>query len=220
MATLEGRSRLTHEAKPLLKRIAAPALQLQLLKQVAQASGITQEEAGRLTEIRGAAPARAARATPSRGLDRVMLALDRKAERELIKCLLTHPPLARDVPAEVVDGSHAEGRALAALVGLDGLEELTHAVILEAFRDSEHEPVLERIAGELLEKHLDIDVAEAVFRDAIMAIRTRNPDPRIKELEEKDAKEGLTTPEYDEYRRLIADNAALKRRRTPPSTVL
>jgi DNA primase len=32
MGTLEGRSRLIHEAKPLLKRVAAPALQLQLLK--------------------------------------------------------------------------------------------------------------------------------------------------------------------------------------------
>jgi len=75
--------------------------------------------------------------------------------------------------------------------GLDGLEKLTHAVILEAFRDSEHEPVLKRIAGELLEKHLDIDVASAVFGDAINAIRTRNPNPRIKELEVKDASEGL-----------------------------
>jgi DNA primase len=220
MATLEGRSRLLHEAKPLLKRIAAPGLQLQLLKQVAQASGVTQEEAGRLTEIRGAAPGRTASAAPARGPDRVMLALDRKAERELIKCLLVHPPLARGLPAEVVDASHAEGRALAALVELDGLEELTHAVILEAFRDSEHEPVLKRIAGELLEKQLDIAVVEAVFGDAITAILTRNPDPRIKELGDKDAREGLTAQERDEFGRLIADNAALKQRRTPPSTVL
>jgi len=221
MGTLEGRSRLTHEAKPLLKRIAAPALQLQLLKQVAQASGITQEEAGRLTEIRSFAPVAAAvRYAPARGQDRIMLELDHRAERELIKCLLSHPPLARDVPGDVVDATHAEGRALAALVGLDGLDKLTHAVILEAFRGSEHEPVLKRIAGELLEKHLDIDVASAVFSDAINAIRTRNPNPRIKELEMKDAAGGLSTPEYEEYRRLIADNAALKQRRIPPSTVL
>ena len=149
-----------------------------------------------------------------------MLELDHRAERELIKCLLSHPPLARDVPGDVVDATHAEGRALAALVGLDGLDKLTHAVILEAFRGSEHEPVLKRIAGELLEKHLDIDVASAVFSDAINAIRTRNPNPRIKELEMKDAAGGLSTPEYEEYRRLIADNAALKQRRIPPSTVL
>jgi len=220
MGTLEGRSRLTHEAKPLLKRVVAPALQLQLLKQVAQASGITQEEAGRLTAIRGAAPAASVRAAPARGSDRIMLDLDRRAERELIKCLLAYPPLARDMPVDMIDHSHAEGRALGALAGLEEIEKLTLAVILEAFRGSEHEPVLTRIAGELLEIHLDMDVASAVFSDSINSIRSRSPDPRIKELETKDAAGGLTAPEYEEYRQLIAEHAALKRRRLSPSTML
>ena len=218
MTTLEGRSRLIHEAKPLLKRIAAPALQLQLLKQVAQTSGITQEEAGRLTEIRGAAPARATHPAPVKGPDRAML--NRKLDRELLACLLAHPPLVREVPAEIVDVSHAEGRALGALMALDGIEELTHAVILERLRGSEHESVLERIGGDFLEKGMDADIAQAVFNGAITAIRTREPNPRIKELGEKDAKEGLTESEYEEFRRLIAEGDALKQRRTPPSTVL
>jgi hypothetical protein len=181
---------------------------------------MTQEEAGRLTDIRSASAPAVVRPGPARGTDRAMLALDRRSERELIMCLLVHPPLLREVPAEILDASHAEGRALAALVEMGALEELSHGVILETFRGSEHEPVLKRIAGELLDKHLDIEVAQAVFRDAITAIRTRSPNPRIRELEQKDAREGLSKPEYEEYRRLIADDAALKRSRTPPSAVL
>ena len=218
MATLEGRSRLLHEAKPLLKRIAAPALQLQLLKQVAQTSGVTQEEAGRLTEIRGAAPARPTHPAPAKGPDRAML--NRKLDRELLACLLAHPPLVHEVPAEIVDVSHAEGRALEALMALDGIEKLTHAVILERLRGSEHESVLGRIGGDFLEKGMDADIAQAVFSGAITAIRMRKPNPRIKELGEKEAKQGLTASEYDEFGRLIAEGAALKQRRTPPSTVL
>ena len=218
MATLEGRSRLIHEAKPLLKRIAAPALQLQLLKQVAQTSGITQEEAGRLTEIRGAAPVRPTHRAPAKGPDRAML--NRKLDRELLACILAHPPLVREVPAEIVDVSHAEGSALEALMALDGIEELTHAVILEMLRESVHASLLNRIRSEFLHKDMDTDVARAEFEAAIAAIRTRNPNPRIKELGEKEAREGLTGQERDEFGRLIAEDAALKQRRMPPSTVL
>src|SRR6266700_417245 len=52
LGTAEGRSRLAHEAKPLLQEISAPALRLQLLKALAEAAGMTSEEAVQLTEIR------------------------------------------------------------------------------------------------------------------------------------------------------------------------
>ena len=225
VTTPEGRSRLIHEAKPLLKRVAAPALQLQLLKQVAQASDMTQEDAARLTEIRSAGPARSAYAAPARGPDRGMLALDHRLERELIICILAHPPLAREVPAEIVDDGHPEGRALAALIGFEGIEGLTHAVILEAMRDSEHEALLNRVDGELLERRMEMNVARTEFNAAITALRMRNPNPRIRELEEKDARgrligQGLTGQESEEYRQLKAEEAALKQHRMPPSRMV
>ena len=43
--------------KPLLKVVAAPALQLQLLKQIADIAGMTQQEVERLCEIRRSQPA-------------------------------------------------------------------------------------------------------------------------------------------------------------------
>ncbi len=64
--TPEGRSRLAHDAKPLLQKISAPALQLQLLKMLADAAGMTQEETARITEIR-AASGYGARPAPARG---------------------------------------------------------------------------------------------------------------------------------------------------------
>jgi hypothetical protein len=65
---------------------------------------------------------------------------------------------------------------------------------------------------------MDADFARAEFDAVIAAIRTRNPNPRIKELGEKEAREGLTGQERDEFGRLIAEDAALKQRRMPPST--
>src|SRR5260370_12818302 len=52
LGTAEGRSRLAHEAKPLLQKISAPALRLQLLKALAEAAGMTSEEAAQRAEIR------------------------------------------------------------------------------------------------------------------------------------------------------------------------
>src|SRR5262249_21569696 len=50
--TAEGRSRLVHEAKPLLQKLSAPALRLQLLNSVADAAEMSQEDAARIMEIR------------------------------------------------------------------------------------------------------------------------------------------------------------------------
>jgi len=220
MSTLEGRSRLIHEAKPLLKRVAAPALQLQLLKQVAQTADMAPEDAARLTGLPGAGPGRAVRIAPAKGPDRSMHALDRKLERELLACVLAHPRLVHDVPVEIVDRGHAEGRALVALMALEGIENLAHPMILELLRDSDHGVLLQRIAGEFLRKDMGFDVAETELFGAIAAIRARTPNPRIKELGEKESKEGLTESERDEFARLIAADAALKQRRMPPSAVL
>ena len=58
MDSVEGRARLMHEARPLLQNMSAPAMQLQLVRRIAELSGITVDEAMRLCGIRmPAAPA-------------------------------------------------------------------------------------------------------------------------------------------------------------------
>src|SRR5690606_7730277 len=113
LRSLEGRSRLIAEAKPLLKRIAAPALQLQLLKALADEVGMAPAEVGRLTEIRMPAVTplmRAPRPQPRNA--------DSRLERELLRCIETQPELARQVAIEWIDPRTAEGRAVIALVEL------------------------------------------------------------------------------------------------------
>ena len=48
MGTLEGRSRLIAEAKPMLQKIAAPALQLQMLKQLGTVADMSYDEVSAL----------------------------------------------------------------------------------------------------------------------------------------------------------------------------
>ena len=52
LATLEGRSRLIADAKPLVKRVAAPALRVQLVKALAESASMAPVEAARLLEVR------------------------------------------------------------------------------------------------------------------------------------------------------------------------
>src|SRR5689334_21595630 len=54
LGTAEGRSRLLVTAKPLIQKVAAPALRLQLVKAVAELAQVSQEEAETLLELAGA----------------------------------------------------------------------------------------------------------------------------------------------------------------------
>jgi len=51
LATAEGRARLVAVAKPLLQKVTAPALRLQLVNEIAQLARITESEAGALLEL-------------------------------------------------------------------------------------------------------------------------------------------------------------------------
>src|SRR6266704_3881557 len=105
--TPEGRSRLAHDAKPLLQTISAPALQLQLLKMLADAAGMTQEETARISEIR-AASGYGARPAPARGMDRGAQAPELRLVRILLQCLISKPALAKELSPELLDQSSPE----------------------------------------------------------------------------------------------------------------
>src|SRR4029077_12126416 len=52
LGSAEGRSRFLSAAKPFVQKVAAPALKLQLLKEIAKLGGVTQQEAESLFEVR------------------------------------------------------------------------------------------------------------------------------------------------------------------------
>jgi DNA primase len=107
MNTAEGRSRMVADAKPLLKKIAAPALQLQLLRQLAEKVGMDVNDVGRLTEIRtgpsrpdfGSRPRPGFR--PEARTSQSPLA--GKLEREILGYLVVSPRLAARLPRSMFE---------------------------------------------------------------------------------------------------------------------
>ncbi|MGB7541821.1 MAG: DNA primase [Burkholderiales bacterium] len=186
MKTLEGRSRLVHEAKPLLQKISAPALQLQLLKTLADTAGMTQEEAAQFTEIR-VAGGYSGKPAPARAPDKVMLGLDRKVEREILKCLLAKPALANELRPGIIDAAHAEGRALVAVARylVENSGGVTPGEVIEVMRDSEHEPVLSRVSEDLMKADVEPADAEIIFRHALLKVEIARIDAELSALTEK-----------------------------------
>jgi DNA primase len=186
LKTLEGRSRLVHEAKPLLQKISAPALQLQLLKTLADTAGMTQEEAAQLTEIR-VARSYSGKPAPARAPDKVMLGLDRKVEREILKCLLAKPALANELRPGIIDAAHAEGRALIAVARylVENSGGVTTGEVIEVMRDSEHEPVLSRVGEDLMKADVEPADAEIIFRHALLKVEIARIDAELNALTEK-----------------------------------
>src|SRR5262249_26973542 len=134
LRTAEGRSRMVHEAKPLLQKLSAPALRLQLLKALAEAAEMSQEDAARIMEIR---VARSERPAPGQGAPRASQLPKTKRERTLLRCLLANPALAAELPREMYDDAAFDGRMLGAVA--DFCRRSPQALggeLIEHFKDS------------------------------------------------------------------------------------
>ncbi len=198
MKTLEGRSRLVHEAKPLLQKISAPALQLQLLKALADAAGMTQEDIAKLCEIRVArgypgkpAPAREQRA-PMQSLEVLLL-----------KGLMVKPDLARELPMEHLRGGTLESRGLKEFAKF--ARETTgpnfDALLIERFKGDEFEGLFEQIHSEAMVLDFTPEEVEAEFRDALPRLELRHVKARLAELQPRLISADLTPEE----RALVSD---------------
>ncbi len=178
LGTAEGRSRLAHEAKPLLQKVSAPALRLQLLKAFAEAAGMTYEEAAQLTEIRiprgyGSKPA------PHQGAERGAQLAERKPERTLLQCLLSKPGYARELPAELLDHDSFEGRAI--LMVAEFCRENPSAdgnLVVEHFRETELKVLLESSQAALLDTKFEDEQTGAEFSGAVERLQERQKRKR------------------------------------------
>src|SRR3989454_874568 len=227
LGTAEGRSRLAHEAKPLLQKVSAPALRLQLLKALAEAAGMTYEEAAQLTEIRiprgyGSKPA------PLQGAERGAQLAERKPERTLLQCLLSKPGYAKELPAELLDHDSFEGSAI--LMVAEFCRENPNAdgnLVVEHFRETELKVLLESSQAALLDTRFGDEQTGAEFsgaverlqerqkrkrHDALIAKKERTPQEDAKEKERlrrkklKEAARAKAAREKDNARKAV--NAA------------
>jgi DNA primase len=113
LATLEGRSKLIAEAKPLVKRVAAPALRMQLVKALATAAAMEPGEAARLLDVRDGVIARAPeRSAPVRLERRPMVS----NEEWVLRALAVTPELARLLHVEDLPDDTPEATALRGVV--------------------------------------------------------------------------------------------------------
>ena len=216
LSTLEGRSRLIADAKPLLKRIAAPTLRVQLVKALAESASMVPVEAARLLEVRDGTITNWGRPAPPRA-DRTALAIDGRVERELTACLLAAPELASDLDFSCLDMTRSDASTVGELATfLQGRPEVQNvAGVLEAFRDTEHERNLAAAERVLLEMQLDRDAAVAVFRDAQANLLNRLRKARHSALAERVRAGTATDAERAEYVQLSGARTALNSRPEP-----
>ena len=194
--TVEGRARLVHEAKPLITQIAAPLLRLQILKELAALSGLTQAEIENQYGFKSAAaPSRRAQPAPrSRPSARPL-------EHMLLEIVLQQPSWAGRLPLELMTDNSPEVATLHAIANSLEHGELPAGgigLLIEHFRNTPHEAVISRFAGQLAEE-IDVGELEAVLNDAIERIRNAGIGQEITALTAR-ARSGAL--DADEQRRL------------------
>ncbi|MDX5363239.1 MAG: DNA primase [Pseudazoarcus pumilus] len=211
--TAEGRARLVHEARPLVSRVAAPLLKLQLVKAVAEAGGLNQGEveqawgmpASHRTTVqrhdtrtpRNPRPARGKRQAPT------------SPAATLLRLVLQHPAWIARIPVDLVPHGEPQGQALAALCDAVSIGELETgkglAQVVEHFRESPHYAVLAASAAELVGTDYDDSVIEQMFDDTLDSLAARNIEQEILALTAREREQGLDAGERRRLAELIAE---------------
>ena len=191
--TMEGRSRLVHDAKPLLKSVAAPALQLQLLKQIADIAGMTQQEVERLCELRTSQPAPGPWQRPAP--PKVARAAVKSFELRLLECVLVKPALASELSGEIISADNLEAQALLAVGAYvrDNPDLSSEVMLIDHFRGSPFETLLKQVRSELMVLGLTPEQAEGEFRDALPRLERQRIHEQLNDLQRKN-KAGALSP--------------------------
>ncbi len=198
----EGRARLLQDARPLVRQVAAPLLSLLLRKQLAQMTGISQQELDVQFQVKLTASAAAPRKSPPP---------QRSIVRSLIELVMLHPEFARQIKRDALDPGHgvaainqAELKALQAMLAAAASGD-TVINWPEYFRDSEHEELLRQVESGLLKRqevNLSMDEVKAEFNDGCVHLLEQVRRGQLTALNEKSKKQELSSEDKDRYRRL------------------
>jgi len=208
LTTAEGRSRLLHEAKPLLLRLNAPLLRLQLIKALAETSGFSQAEiealCGLKTLGRMGGAGRGNRSFDPRPIARQAIS---GHEYKLLRLVLLDAVRVAQLPQDLPLGDSAEAHALRALI--NAFDEGTlHggnlAALNEHFRGTPQETIIAKITGELVTENVDETTLEAEFNDTIEGMRLASLTREINMLNKKADNGGLTEAEKLQRGHLLA----------------
>ncbi len=217
-STAEGRAQLIHEARPLLQRVAAPILRVQLTKAVAQLAQLTQAEVESACELK---PLTIARHAPARFAKRPAA---RSIEHRLLENVLHRPERITRLPLDLIVGESPEVLALRAIADAVDHGELSISSgaaggtqigqLLEYFRGSAHESTLSQYASALATGAVDDAAMESEFQDALERLRHVGLTEAINALIKKERQSGLSKEERQRYVALLAQKSAAAKR--PP----
>ncbi|MBL8491586.1 MAG: DNA primase [Rhodocyclaceae bacterium] len=209
LGSAEGRAQLVHEAKPLLQRLAAPVLRLQMVKALAGASALAEAEVAAQCGLKPLATGRA----PLRRQPRT---LEVSQVRTLLRHVLRRPERAARLPLELIDREDRYGALLHAIADALDHGELASgklALIFEYFRGGPHEPVIGEIAASI-DDQADEGAEEQEFSDAVVRVRTKARKDELAELTSRRA--ALTVEEAKRWEELLAwlkDEASSRERK-------
>lgn len=184
LTTDEGRAKLVQSAKPLIEKVAAPALQMMIRKRLAELTGLSVAELGSLLPQPDTPRAPASRG--GAGQPRSPQIKARRAPslpRQLLRMALQQPSLARGVEMEGLDDASPDARTLLALLALLNRDPNISSppAILEAFRGAPEESLLSEAIGETWAWEGEFDLAQE-FLGALEQLRSSARQKRIDSL--------------------------------------
>jgi DNA primase len=194
----EGRAKLVHEAKPLLQKISAPVLRVQLTKEIADKAGLSQAEVesqcGLKPLSRFWAPVRSQKRT-----------VEVSKLRTLLKAVLERPERAARLPLDSIPADHPAGAALHAIADAINCGVLTgnHGILLEFLRGSPHEAIISTLA-EAVASDADATDTALEFEETLESIRAQELKFEIAVLTKKERDGGLSSAERQRLAELLA----------------
>jgi len=203
--TAEGRAKLVSEAKPLLRKISASVLRVQISKEIARHAQLSQAELEAQCGLRPLARSRFAVPPSQRGRP-----APNSLEHTLLLTVLRRPERAARLPADLIPRDSAEGEALCAIAAAVEHADLpcnNLGLLLEHFRGSPHEEVIARLTPRIGTEADDEGEHEALFGDAVERLRQRDLRRRIDALNDKARTGTLSAQE----RRCLSELLARKR---------
>jgi DNA primase len=210
--TPEGRSAFLSAAKPHVQKITAPALKLQVLKEVARLGGVTQEEAEPILGLPAASSARAFRnPAPARRTFNPPSSVEWK----VLTSVVAFPSLIGELDLEHINASLAESRALLALVeryvSIPEAER-SGGMLVEHFQGGPHAELLFAAQAHAMELNESEEEARQMVQHGLWKLEINHKDDEIRVLGEKLSRGNLSKEEHARYGRMISELDALKRR--------
>ena len=198
----EGRSRLLHDSKPLLTQLKAPGLRLQIVKRLAELSGVTPSEVERLTDLRPIAhPVYAARRAP-----RAAPSLTKK----IGALLLRRPRLAAEIMADTLPREGQEADALRELhAHMQQRAPHAHSIapLLESLRSHPHAYWIEQLAAEVMTHAMSEEEIDSEWSDLQGNLQKKTLDAELAELSSKARNSGLSSHEKTRLMDLLRQKA-------------